>query len=96
MKGKSIIEEVGNPKEKVDPWAKELSPYSPWFSGGYTGERQKELHAREKGSGYMLSSWTSFCLAGDEITRSQHHQLLVPNGLWVYTLMGSTFVSKLV
>ena len=60
------------------------------------GKEKKELHAREKVSGYMLSSWTSICLAGDEISRSQHHQLLVPNGLWVYMLVGSMFVGKLV
>ena len=59
-------------------------------------KEKKELHAREKVSGYMLSSWTSFCLAGDEISRSLHHQLLVPNGLWVYMLVVSTFVGKLI
>lgn len=59
-------------------------------------KEKKQLHAHEKVSGYMLSSWTSFCLAGDEISRSLHHQLLVPNGLWVYMLVVSTFVGKLI
>ena len=39
--------------------------------------------------GYVISLWTLFWLAGDEVIRSQHHQ---PGSNWpgVYVLVGST------
>ena len=41
VKGKSIIEEVGNPKEKVDSWTKNWVPTPHGLLGGYRGEREK-------------------------------------------------------